>query len=59
VTSAVASGNATALELTWKGTHTGPLVTAAGTIPPSGKRQETPGAIFFTFEGGKIKESRQ
>ena len=45
--------------MTWKGTHTGPLVTAEGTIPASGKRQETPGAIFFAFEGGKIKESRQ
>ncbi len=59
VTSAVASGNTAALEVTWKGTHTGPLGTAEGTIPASGKRQETPGAIFFTFEGGKIKESRQ
>jgi steroid delta-isomerase-like uncharacterized protein len=59
VTSAVGSGNTAALEVTWKGTHTGPLGTAGGTIPPSGKRQETPGAIFFTFEDGKIKESRQ
>jgi len=59
VTSAVASGNTAALEVTWKGTHTGPLGTAGGTIPASGKRQETPAAIFFTFEGGKIKESRQ
>ena len=59
VTGAVASGNKAALEVTWKGTHTGPLGTAGGTIPASGKRQETPAAIFFTFEGGKIKESRQ
>ncbi len=59
VTNAVASGNTAALELTWKGTHTGPLGTAEGTIPASGKRMETPGAIFFAFEGGKIKESRQ
>jgi len=59
VTSAVASGNKAALEVTWKGTHTGPLATAEGTIPASGKRQETPAAIFFTFEGDKIKESRQ
>ena len=58
VTSAVASGNTAALELTWKGTHTGPLETAEGTIPASGKRQETPAACFFTFEGDKIKESR-
>ena len=58
VTSAVASGNTVALEVTWKGTHTGPLESAEGTIPASGKRQETPAAIFFTFEGDKIKESR-
>ena len=58
VTSAFASGDMAALEVTWKGTHTGPLTTAEGTIPASGKRQETPAAIFFTFEGEKIKESR-
>ena len=58
VTSAVASGNKAALEVTWKGTHTGPLVTAEGTIPASGKIQETPAAFFFTFEGNKVKESR-
>jgi len=59
VTSAVASGNKAALEITWKGTHTGPLESAEGTIPASGKRQETPAACFFTFEGDKITESRQ
>jgi steroid delta-isomerase-like uncharacterized protein len=59
VTSSVCSGNTAALEVTWKGTHTGPLETPTGTIPASGKRQETPAAIFFTFEGGKIKQNRQ
>jgi steroid delta-isomerase-like uncharacterized protein len=58
VTSAFASGNKAALEVTWKGTHTGPLESAEGTIPASGKRQETPAACFFTFEGDKITESR-
>jgi steroid delta-isomerase-like uncharacterized protein len=58
VTSAVASGNKAALEVTWKGTHTGPLGTPEGTIPASGKRQETPAAFFLTYEGDKIKESR-
>jgi steroid delta-isomerase-like uncharacterized protein len=58
VTSAVASGEMVALEVTWNGTHTGPLTTAAGTIPASGKPQETPAAIFFTFAGDKIKTSR-
>jgi steroid delta-isomerase-like uncharacterized protein len=59
VTSAVASGDMAALEVTWQGTHTGPLETPEGTIPASGKRQETPAAVVYTFEGGKIKESRQ
>jgi steroid delta-isomerase-like uncharacterized protein len=58
VTSSVASGNMAVLEVTWKGTHTGPLTTAEGTIPASGKRQETPAVCVFTFEGGKINESR-
>ena len=58
VTGAFASGDTAVLEVTWKGTHTGPLTTAEGTIPASGKRQETPAAIFYTFEGDKIKESR-
>jgi steroid delta-isomerase-like uncharacterized protein len=59
VTSAVGSGSTAVLEVTWKGTQTGPLVTAEGTIPASGKSQETPAAFFFSFEGSKIKESRQ
>ena len=58
VTRAFASGDTAVLEVTWKGTHTGPLTTAEGTIPASGKSQETPAAIFYTFEGDKIKESR-
>ena len=50
----MASGNKAALEVTWTGTHSGPLVTAEGSIPASGKRQETPAAFLFTFEGGKV-----
>ena len=58
VTNALVSGNTAVLEVTWSGTHNGPLVTAAGTIPASGKRQEVPAAIFYVFEGDKIKASR-
>ena len=58
VTSSLASGSTAVLEVTWKGTHTGPLTMAEGTIPASGKHQETPAAIIFTFEGDKIKEAR-
>ena len=58
VTSAVADGKTVALEVTWKGTHTGPLATPQGMLPASGKAQVTPAAFFFTFEGDMIKESR-
>jgi steroid delta-isomerase-like uncharacterized protein len=59
VKSSVASGNKAALEVTWKGTHSGPLTTAEGTIAASGKLHETPGGVFYSFEGDKIKSSRQ
>ena len=58
VSSAVESGQEVVLELMWDGTQTGPMVTEQGTIPPSGKRQRTPAAFVFQFEGGKLKESR-
>ncbi|NIN71130.1 MAG: hypothetical protein GTO46_04175 [Gemmatimonadetes bacterium] len=57
VTSALASGNTVALEITWEGTHTGPLEGPTGTIPASGKRQVTPAAQILIFEGDKIKEN--
>ncbi len=57
VTNAIASGDKVALEVTWTGTQTGPLVTAEGTIPASGKHQKTPAAFFFVFAGNKVKES--
>lgn len=59
VTNAVASGNTAVLEVTWEGTQTGPLDGPGGTIPPSGKRQSTPAAWIFEFEGDRVKESRQ
>jgi steroid delta-isomerase-like uncharacterized protein len=59
VTSAFASDDNAAIEVTWKGTHSGPLTTAQGTVPASGKAMETPGAVFYTFEGSKIKSMRQ
>jgi steroid delta-isomerase-like uncharacterized protein len=57
VTNAFANTDKAALEVTWEGTHTGPLAGPAGTIPPSGKRHATPSAWVFYFDGDKIKES--
>ena len=59
VTHTIASGNEVVLEVNWKGTHTGPMETPGGTIPPSGRSQTTPAAWIFEFEAGRVKESRQ
>ena len=58
VTNAVASGNTVVLEVTWEGTHTGPLAGPKGAIPPTGKRQTTRAGWVLNFDGSKLKESR-
>ena len=52
-----ASGDTAVLELVWKGTHTGPLQTPAGTIPPSNKPIEVPAVQIVQVEGGKAKSA--
>src|SRR5713101_3284840 len=58
VSQAVATGNTVVLEVTWKGTQTGPLQGPAGTIPATGKQQTTRAGWVLRFDGGKITESR-
>lgn len=58
VTNAAEAGDQVVLEISWHGTHTGPLVTPDGEIPPSGRSQTTPGAWIFDFEGDSLRESR-
>jgi steroid delta-isomerase-like uncharacterized protein len=58
ITNAVACGNTVVQEITWQGTHSGPLSLPGGTIPPSGKRQITRTSLVLVFEDGKVKESR-
>jgi steroid delta-isomerase-like uncharacterized protein len=58
VTNTVASGNTGVLEVTWKGTQTGPLVGPQGTIPATGKAQTTYSSWVLRFDGSKLKESR-
>ncbi len=45
-------------EVTWTGTHTGPMLTPDGEIPASGKSQATPGVMVFEYEGDQLKEFR-
>ena len=55
VTSALASGNQVVLEVTWKGTMTGPW----GDTPATGRQQTTRAALFLRFSGEAVSESRQ
>ncbi|MBS1518339.1 MAG: ester cyclase [Bacteroidetes bacterium] len=49
------NGNKVAVEFTAHGTHSGPLQTPGGVIPPSGKKVEINVAEFYEWENGKIK----
>lgn len=55
---AFASGNAVVLELTWRGTHTGPLQTAGGTIAATGKRIEIRACQVTEIANGKARATR-
>ena len=58
VTNAVATGKTVVLEVTWQGTHTGPLQGPTGTVPATGNQQTTRASWVQNFDGGQIKESR-
>jgi predicted ester cyclase len=53
-TSSVESGNRIAVQGIYSGTNTGPLLTPAGEMPPTGRRLELPYGDFFEVENGKI-----
>jgi steroid delta-isomerase-like uncharacterized protein len=58
VTSLVVEGDWVATEHTGRGTHTGPLPTPAGELPPSGRPIELRFGEFFELRGGKIARMR-
>jgi len=57
--SAIATGNTVVLEVTWNGTHTGPLETPTGTIAATGKRIEIRSCVVVELAGDKLKVERQ
>jgi steroid delta-isomerase-like uncharacterized protein len=58
VANALATWNTAVLEVTWHGTHTGPLPSPRGTLPATGKQQTMRSGWVLNFDRGKIKESR-
>ena len=51
-------GNTIALEITWEGTHTGPLEMPTGAIPATGKSISLQGAWVMEVAGDQTRESR-
>lgn len=56
--SAIASGNTVVLELTWRGTHNGPLQMPSGAIAPTGKRIEVRACQVTEIKDGKAQATR-
>jgi steroid delta-isomerase-like uncharacterized protein len=55
---AFADGDTVVLEVTWKGTHSGPLRGPSGAIPATGRQQTTRTSWVLTFDGDKVTNSR-
>jgi len=58
VNNTVATGGTVAQELTWEGTHTGPLVGPGGTVAPTGKRVSVLGTMWYMVEGDRVRQIR-
>jgi ketosteroid isomerase-like protein len=56
--SAVEQGNTLAVEGTFTGTHTGPLLTPTGEVAPTGRSIELPYIDVYTAEGGLLVTHR-
>lgn len=53
------SGNTVILEVTWRGTHSGPLRTPTGDIPATGKKIEMRACQVVDIADGKARGIRQ
>ncbi|MFF0488733.1 ester cyclase [Nocardia sp. NPDC003482] len=51
-------GDTAIAEITFSGTHTGPLATPAGEVPPTGRAVRFPLVDTFTMRDGKVVEHR-
>ena len=58
INSTCTSGNTVIFEVTWTGTHKGPLQTPKGAIPATGKKIDVRACIVHEIAGDKVKEER-
>ena len=55
---AVASGSTVVFEVTWTGTHQGPLESPGGPVAPTGRRIEVRACVVMEMAGDKAKVQR-
>jgi steroid delta-isomerase-like uncharacterized protein len=53
---AIAAEDLVAQEILWEGTHTGPMETPGGTLPPSGAQISVEASLWVRFHGDKARE---
>lgn len=58
VMSTTESQNEIMAEVTWEGTHSGPLTVSMGTIPPTGKVGHLRAVLVNVFVGDRVREIR-
>jgi Predicted ester cyclase len=58
VQSLLSSGGTVAVEVTWTGTHTGPLVTPGAEIPATGKPISITSTLWYQIDGGQVQNLR-
>ena len=59
IQNAFVSGDTVVLEVTWRGTHKGPLQTPTGQIAATGKPIEIEACLVYHIAGGKPESMRQ
>lgn len=57
IISVIAGERNAAVEYRLRGTHTGPLVTAAGTLQPTGRKLEMRACDILETQGGKVTKA--
>ena len=58
VTNAFGAGNEVALEITWRGTHTGDVDLPSGTIPATGRHVESKAVQIVEVVDGRVLTNR-
>lgn len=58
VTRSAVAGDTVVMEVVWRGTQTGPLATAAGDLPPSGRSFEVWATVWARFADGRLVHER-